>query len=66
MYIYIGFSQLAMFDDTLGGTQGFLISTDQATSAHEELQAAGVLLHFSTHSVGQRQDLMSRSAPGQN
>jgi len=26
------------------------------TSAHEQLQAAGVLLHLSTHSVGQRQD----------
>lgn len=46
-------------------SQGFLTSTIQinpATSAHEQLQAAGVLLHLSTHSVGQRQDLMSRSA----
>jgi hypothetical protein len=43
-------------------SQGFLTSTIQinpATSAHEQLQAAGVLLHLSTHSVGQRQDLMS-------
>ena len=43
-------------------SQGFLTSTIQinpATSAHEQSQAAGVLLHLSTHSVGQRQDLMS-------